>query len=176
MPIAPAQLEFVWLSGVRFQADPNFDRSDAPNWKYVVASETSCDEMFEGETPGDEPSNDGVMWTIVILTAKIEWSRVDELQEDDSQAKPFELELEVAGAFFWRDGTGPDDKMARLWVEYNAQYLLWPYLRQHVSTITMMSNVPTLTIYTMNVPDRPNMDEESSENVLDTGEYSGSSE
>lgn len=46
-------------------------------------------------------------------------------------------------------------------------YLMWPYLRGYIATLTSMSALPQLTIYTMNVPEPPVLDSDtgSSETV-----------
>jgi hypothetical protein len=84
---------------------------------------------------------------------KIEW-------DGDGQA-PFALELTVEGLFSWQKNSRPEELM-RAWLAWNGVYLLWPYARTFVSTITGFSALPPLTIYTMRVPDPPELEIEKS--------------
>jgi hypothetical protein len=162
VPITPAQLEWAWLSKVHFESDPHFDRESVAQWNYVVTPKAEVDELFWGGS-GEDP-DDQFAWTTVRLQASIEWHRVDDEEADFDP--PFTLDIEVTGQFAWRRGTAPDERMAKLWLEYNGQYLLWPYLRQYIAAVTTASNIPVLTIYTMNVPERPSLDEDSSESAV----------
>lgn len=151
MPLEPAQLNDVRLARVEFEANPEFENSDAPNASYVVKANTTISEPEVGD--------DGEMWAVAAADVTIEWSRVD----GGEGPLPFELDLRAVGVFSWEPATRPDDdRIARLWLDYNAQYLMWPYLRTFITTITAMSHLPPLTIYTMNVP-RPPLIEETEE-------------
>jgi hypothetical protein len=175
MPIAPAQIENVWLSKVDFSTNPGFDRSEAIQWIFTTVSEAQMeplqrtDAAADGEQSGEEGADDRISWSTVRLAVHIEWARIDgdEPQEDEDGDAPLQIALEVTGVFVWRGDAIPDDRIGNLWLEYNAQYLLWPYLRQYIATITAMSNVPTLTIGTMNVPELPQIGDDSAENVLE---------
>lgn len=148
MALAPAQLENVWVNEVRFRADPNFERDDAPKTSYVVDAETDMGELVT--------EDDGEMWAFVTVDAKIEWTRTD----DPEAPLPFEIEVQIQGMFSWAPEMRPDsDRIASLWLDYNALYLMWPYLRNYINTITAMSRLPPLTIYTMSVPKPPRFDE-----------------
>jgi preprotein translocase subunit SecB len=100
------------------------------------------------------------MWAFLKVGIEVDWSRTDEAEG----LYPFELNAEVTGMFQWSPASAPKtERMARLWLDYNGIYLLWAYLRTHVATITGMSDLPPLTIYTMRVPDRPQLDEDDDE-------------
>lgn len=74
---------------------------------------------------------------------------------DDDHDVPFDLELEVTGQFVGFQPDLPDEEIEG-WLTFNAQHLLWPYLRSYVSQITGNSGLPSLTIYTIHVP-RPHL-------------------
>ncbi len=150
MALAPAQLESIWVNEIRFRVDPDFDRADATKTSYVVDAETDVGELFI--------EDDGEMSAFVKVDATVEWTR-----EDDGPL-PFEVHVEIEGMFSWAPEMRPDnDRIASLWLDYNALYLMWPYLRSYINAVTAMSSLPPLTIYTMSVPKPPRFDEESSE-------------
>lgn len=86
----------------------------------------------------------------VRLTAAIRWAHNGERVDG-----PFDLHL-VIGA--WFDWAFPDrqDEDIYGWLEFNSTHLLWPYLRNYVTTLTALSGLPPLTIYTISAP-RPNL-------------------
>jgi preprotein translocase subunit SecB len=69
------------------------------------------------------------------------------------------LSVRVGGVFSWQAATKPDRRLAELWLEYNGMYLLWPYARSYIAAISGMSNVPPLTLYTMSLPNPPDLSE-----------------
>jgi preprotein translocase subunit SecB len=95
---------------------------------------------------------------IVGLRARIDWGT----EEEPDRSGPFDLEITVRGIFIWPSLTLEED-VAQAWIDHNATHLLWPYLRTFITTITALSRLPALTIYTMTVPESP--DFESEENV-----------
>jgi preprotein translocase subunit SecB len=144
MPIQPAQLQDVWVERIRFEEDATFDRADTANVSYFVEPKVEIGELRDGD--------DGSLSSAVRLSAEVRFARDDEIEG----ALPFELDISVVGSFEWSGETKPADaKLAPAWLDYNAMYLLWPYLRAHIATVTSASRLPTLTIYTMNVPNPP---------------------
>jgi preprotein translocase subunit SecB len=132
-PVANAgQLEAVWLSEVHFKENLAFDPADAKECHYSLSRSDVI-----------EPAQDD-MW-ILHLKVEVEWTR-----QDDAKELPFELGLQISGAFAWP--TPPDPDYAHGWLEFNGVYLLWPYLRSHISSITNASRLPALTIFTLTVP------------------------
>lgn len=142
MPIEPAQLEDVWLQRVRFEANPSYDGVGL-GVTYSVEPEVDLGELVTND-------EDGSVSAVVRLRAAVKFSRA----EEDPGELPFEMEIEIHGRFRWE---APPTRivLASAWLEYNGMYLLWPYLRSHIATVTGMSELPTLTIYTMNVPKPP---------------------
>jgi preprotein translocase subunit SecB len=145
VPIAPAQLEYVWLGRVVFEPDPDATFEDVPKSAY---------NLTPGIAIGDIETNeeDGSRGAVVSLNAHIDFVRTD----DTDGPTPFTLDITVHGVFRWAAGAlPPTDELARGWLEYNGMYLLWPYLRAHTATLTGLSGFPALTIVTMNVPKPP---------------------
>jgi preprotein translocase subunit SecB len=98
------------------------------------------------------------MWAFLRVGIEVDWSRTDEAEG------PYPFELNAEGMFQWSAASAPKtERMARLWLEHNGIYLLWPYLRTYVATITGMSDLRPLTIYTMRVPDRPKLEGDDDE-------------
>lgn len=144
MAIQPAQLEQAWLGNVDFDPVPEFDPADAGKTSYLVEPNVGISEI--------DTDPDGGQVAVVTLTAKIVFSRA----EGEPGPVPFEMELDVHGLFRWKaNALPPRPELAHGWLEYNGMYLLWPYLRAYVNTITGLSHLPGLTIYTMNVPKPP---------------------
>jgi preprotein translocase subunit SecB len=118
-------------------------REDAPHTEYVVETDVAIGDLGRSE--------DGLV-AAVTLSAAISFSRTDGAEGP----LPFSLEPDVHGVFRWPpDDLPPSDDLAEAWLEYNGMYLLWPYLRSYIATITGFSHLPALTIYTMNVPKPP---------------------
>jgi hypothetical protein len=153
--LAPAQLEGVWLHSVRFAENENFDESERSGLFYFVNAKVTHDP-FEHDEEHDQT------WAVARLHATIEWRREDEYEQRYERPIPFELELVVGGAFAW-PSSSIDKRVGNAWLEFNARYLLWPYLRSYAASVTSMSRLPPLTIYTLSVPEPP--DFESDEDV-----------
>jgi hypothetical protein len=140
LPLEPGsanigQLETVWLSEVIFRESLDFDPDDAGACRYSLRRDSEIEQCAE----------DG-MW-LLHLRVEVEWTRHDE----DEGVLPFELEIQVSGAFAWDVPTVERD-FVEGWLEFNGPYLLWPYVRTYISSITNLSRLPPLTIYTMTVP------------------------
>jgi hypothetical protein len=168
--LTPAQLEWAWLAAVDLEVNDAFDPADAGRWMYTIDSESQVGAFAESE--------DGGMATTLGVTVHINWNFVepDEASEPDVTAEPdestqpedgvqleppFTLDLRVNGYFTWEPHMRPEDRIARLWLDYNGRYLLWPYVRNYIAMVTGMTNLPALTIVTERVPDPPALDVES---------------
>ena len=155
MPIQPGQLEAVTVSRLLFGVDSAFDDEDKELLTYEVVPAVEIGDL--------EYQEDGALQANVALTAKIEFSRAE------PGPVPFNLEIKLDGCFCWDTKDVPTEPLARGWLEYNGMYLMWPFLRAYVSTITAFSKHPKLMIYTMNVPKPPVIKSETTE---DAGEPS----
>jgi preprotein translocase subunit SecB len=157
-PLEVAQLAHAWLASVSF--DELIPLGKSGDVEYGIKL---------GEPKIIHTDDKSV--TVMRLTLEIEWTKLPEGQEDG----PFELSLDVAGAFMWQDSEIEDD-FRRSWIELNAAYLLWPYARSYIATITGLSSAPALTIYTMRVPQLPlrGLEEEEGEVSETTKAKSGS--
>lgn len=150
MPIAPAQLQQVVLSLARFEINREFDPElHAEGLNYEVHPTVGISEL--------ERSDDGLRgW--VQLDAKIVFTRPGAEEAAQPLPTPFDLEVRLLGFFGWSAADMPGDDLGKGWLEYNGMYLMWPYMRAYIATLTSMSALPQLTIYTMNVPTPPVLD------------------
>jgi preprotein translocase subunit SecB len=130
---AAGQLESVWLSRVTFRENLEFDPDDANACRYSLRRSAEIDSVAED------------MW-VLHMDVEVEWTR-----SDDGEELPFDLGLQVSGAFSWEQAP-VDPSFVHGWLDFNGPYLLWPYLRSHIATVTNLSSLPPLTIYTMTVP------------------------
>lgn len=160
---APAQLVQAWLASVTFAENREYlESTDRSKVSYEVESSSEIEDLarFESE---DET------WAWVRLDARIVWHAEGEEGQGEGGEKPatpFDLDMTLRGAFMWGSAT-VDERVAHAWLEYNASYLLWPYLRSYVATITGMGILPALTIYTMSVPEAPDFDSEEDVSVAE---------
>ena len=133
------QLQSVWLAAVEFRKNERFELgTHGAIWSLDV---TGGDVLVSPTTTTQDI-------TVVVL-----WE-----PDDDSTPfeQPFELSVVVAGDFNWPDHL--DEDYRRGWTEFNSLYLLWPYVRSHVSMITGAAGLPPLYLPTLAVPrvgDRP---------------------
>lgn len=139
--LSAAQLDGVWLTSVTFAENRLLDPDRKPT--YSLTHTTDVD-LFDDE--------DGNPLGLLELHAKVDWAAdVD----GEPVEPPFELALTVVGIFAFNPQRQRDERFASAWLDYNGVYLLWPYLRTYISTITGLSTLPPLTIYTMRVPNPP---------------------
>ncbi len=138
------QLLAVYLTELNFRRNFEFDleRHDP---SYGVETTTRV------EVAADLAS------AVAHLEASIAWFFDEDTEERlaEDRQHPFDLSLTVTGMFDWMETTYSEEDIAG-WTEFNAEHLLWPYLRAHVSTITAASDLPPLTIYTIAIP-RPRL-------------------
>ncbi len=132
----PGILQDVFLAKVAFERNSAFEFSEK-GLAYTIETDTSTDLI------GDDRR-----WVRADLVAKVAWQYPNETEEIDG---PFELTLTVGAVFAWRRPEESDEDILG-WVEFNAQHLLWPYLRSYISMISGASGAPPLTIYTIQAP------------------------
>lgn len=130
----PGYLIDVHLGGIEFARRDDWEPDSV---QYAVVSEI-----------GAELANDRAS-VKATLAAEINWHRPG---DDGEQVEgPFDLSIDVVGVFSWAEPDQTDEDIVG-WVEFNAQHLLWPYLRSYASTITAASGLPVLTLFTISVP------------------------
>lgn len=155
---APAQLERAWLASIAFEENFGFSLEERHKVSYELDARTEIETLFADEE--DPP----VTWAIVRVDVDLEWHRAEGREPDqeggEDEEAPFTLSASVRGAFTWAPDRPPEERFARAWLDYNAMYLLWPYLRGYISTVTGFSTFPPLTIYTMQVPEPPDLESE----------------
>ncbi|MGC1851710.1 MAG: hypothetical protein WA687_04640 [Solirubrobacterales bacterium] len=145
------QLEAAWLSDVFFKENLAFDPDDAGACRYSLRRSTDIEQTVHDDT-----------W-VLHLKVEVEWTR-----GEDNGELPFELAVQVSGAFSWEiPPVDPDHTYG--WLDFNGPYLLWPYVRSYISMITNVSRLPPLTIYTMTVPRPRGLEASESQMKLDSG-------
>lgn len=147
--IASGQLLHVWLSGVQFTEHSDFDL-ERERVTYSV------EEAREVVSDADDAAT-------LRFGVTVRWR---DAESGDDRAGPFALSVEASGHFHGEEGVDPDD--FRAWVDFNGPYLLWPYVRMYIGTLTSQSRFPPLTIFTLQLP-QPLLDAE-------TGEFDAASE
>jgi hypothetical protein len=139
---ARGQLIEVFLAEVHFRRNPEFDYDEhAGAASFFVESMTRADvsdERTEGET---------------ALEASVKWRATD--GSDTPIVQPFDINVTVVGRFEWQTPDMEVDEI-RAWLEFNGEFLLWPYLRGYVGQITAQSDLPALHLPTLSLP-RPRL-------------------
>jgi preprotein translocase subunit SecB len=132
----PGTLQDVFLAKVAFERKFAFQFPDK-GLAYTIETGTSTEFISD-----DRRS------VRADLVAKVTWQYPNETEEIDG---PFDLILTIGSVFAWQYPETSDEDILG-WVEFNAQHLLWPYLRSYVSMISGASGAPPLTIYTIQAP------------------------
>jgi preprotein translocase subunit SecB len=122
------QLSAAWLSDVEFRYNADFEFKDGVAYDLDVQPSTSV---------GPDGSKAVVHLTIL-------WEVPEEME------RPFDLQIAVSGHFDWEEGI--DDEYKEGWTQFNGVYLLWPYLRAYVTSITAQSIGEPLVLPTLAVP------------------------
>lgn len=133
------QLLNAWLDSVEFEANPEYV-ADGRVVRYHLDFKHAISVHEEGNR------------AVVGLTIKVGWRDAED--QELTPPHPFRLELAVAGLFEWERAEVDRDTF-EAWLEWNGVYLLWPYARSYITSLTAASPVPPLTIYTLRVPDPP---------------------
>jgi preprotein translocase subunit SecB len=136
--LAAGQLEHCWVSKINFVENEHFTPSEE-SVRYNVDHSSRSDFNEKADS------------ALLHLDVAIKWTHSDDAGDF---TPPFVLDLTVTGLFEWRESMH-DPALREAWLEWNGVYLLWPYLRACVAQITTISSLPTLTIYTLRVPDPP---------------------
>lgn len=153
---SPAQLAEAWLAHVEFRDNPDWP-SGQPLWYQLDESFEVADleERQEGTSP--------YWWARGTLTLVLKWFE-DEGETLQTDEGPFDLTIAVTGEY--RFVAGREEPFVRAWLTYNGAYLLWPYARAHIATITGLGRLPKLTIYTSEVPTAPDIESEEDANPV----------
>jgi len=145
---SPAQIESAWLAEVHFR-----DRDEwtgQGRW-YQVDDEFEVQELEVLET-------ENAYRAVGAVTMTISWFSDEELTIEADTGVPYDLRIVVAGEF--RFAPGLDESHVETWLDYNGSYLLWPYARAQISTITGLGRLPALTIPTAELEVPPDIDSE----------------
>jgi preprotein translocase subunit SecB len=151
--LTPAELEHAWLAEVSYSDNLDFDAEDIPKVRYEVEHATNVEQMETNE-------QDGSRWAVVRLDIELKWVADDDVEP----LMPFVLRMAMRGGFTWTDGP-IEEPLAQKWLEYNGTYLLWPYARSFIASLTAQGRLPALTLYTLDVPQPPELDDESLEDA-----------
>jgi preprotein translocase subunit SecB len=158
--VEPATLVGAWLAHVRFEDNREFPSAEQGDVSYTVDSEVDVQDFHRDETNNETHA-------YMLLQASIAWYRDDDLLERESG--PFVLALGVRGFFVW-DSSIVSEEEARAWLTYNGRWILWPYLRTYMTSVTSISRLPPLTIYTLDVPESPDFESEEDVRVSGKGD------
>jgi hypothetical protein len=125
---------------------------------WLDVAELDCNDLFTGDlsrvtygvdTTTEVVSTDPNNSTVSLLVGV-------NLEHRDGGEVPFHrLSVRVGGTFVWAD-TAPSEERIEGWLKFNGMYLLWPYARTYLATLTALSGRPALHIMTIAVP-RPNL-------------------
>lgn len=132
------QLDEAFLSEINFSRNLDFNWGDAEGITYTIDSHVDA-EVSDNREQG-----------VARLYANFTFH-----YEGEEREPPFNLATTVTGRFVGFPPGLPDEEIEG-WLTFNAQHMLWPYLRTYVSQITANSGLPALTIYTIGVP-RPHL-------------------
>jgi preprotein translocase subunit SecB len=141
------QLIDAWLGDFTFSNNPEFEPGGEVELHYGVESETTVHADLETGR------------SIASLRLGIDWRD----SENEPAPGPFALSLETIGQLATRPM--PEEKRESLeqWLEFMSPYLLWPYARAYVSSITSLSPHPPLTLFTRQVPQPRALEAETAE-------------
>lgn len=141
------QLVGVWLKAIDFEENEDFDpERHQVTYSLNVDHETDT-ELGEGKG------------SVIEVSLSLEWEAAD---AEKVSPPPFDLTVVVHGMFEWQEPR--DEDFRRGWTDYNGVYLVWPYIRSFVATVTAFSLLPSFTVPTLAVP-RPEVYER------ETGEF-----
>jgi hypothetical protein len=153
---SPAQLTEAWLAGVEFNDNAEYPPGQ-PLWYQL-------DEKFDvGELEKREDEGSTYIWARGTLTLVVKWFE-DEGETIQADEGPFDLTISVTGEY--RFAPGHEVPLVRAWLTYNGAYLLWPYARAHIATITSLGRLHRLTIYTSQIPTAPDIESEEDANPV----------
>ena len=145
---SPAQIENAWLAAVDFLEHRDFLRSGTL-WY-------DLEDSFEvRDLHLDEDEETFVAYTELHVTVR--WFGDAELTIEAPEW-PFDLTMTVGGEFTFVPGR--EQRFVQTWLDYNGAYLLWPYARAFVASVTSLGRLPKLTLETRQVPNPPDIESE----------------
>jgi hypothetical protein len=153
---SPAQVADAWLAAADFR--------DRPEWPATRPTFYQLEQNFQvTDFELREEAEVSYYSARGALTLTVNWFQ-DEEETIEAAEVPFELSLTVAGEF--RFTPGREERFARGWLDYNGEYLLWPYARAYVATITGLGRLAKMTIYTSAIPQAPDFESDEDVNSL----------
>lgn len=151
-PLHDIQLQEAWLAGVQFEENGEFDTSlMEEGLSYTVESRSSA--WLEPFVGGG-------------LRITVEW------QDKDAEScdGPFRLMVAVHGTFTVPEAILQEKgEQVERWLNFTGPFLLWPYARSYVSTITALSQFSPLTLFTLALPRPRALEEETAEHPATPG-------
>ena len=140
--VSAAQLIDAWLEAGEIEFNRHF-AGDTDRVTYGLDTSTEV----VSTTPGD---------AVAVLRIGVNW------EHRDGGELPFhKLTVLVGGRFDWPHGDPGEDYVAG-WLKFNGTYLLWPYARAFIATLTSLAGMPPLQLMTLNVP-RPSLGQATSD-------------
>jgi hypothetical protein len=143
----PVQIESAWLAEVQYRERGEWGGDDI--W-YQIEDEFELEHLEL-----DEAEN--AYWARGAVTITFSWFADPEMTIEASTA-PYDLRVTVTGRF--RFAPGQEERFVRAWLDYNGSYLLWPYARANIATITGLGRFSALTIPTGEIPVLPDIESE----------------
>jgi hypothetical protein len=159
---SPAQLTEAWLASAEFRDNVDWPPGQ-PIWYQLDESFEVADLEQRGQEEGTS-----YWWARGTLTLVVKWFE-DEGETIQTEDGPFDLTISVTGEYQF--AVGREEPFVRAWLTYNGAYLLWPYARAHIATITGLGRLTKLTIYTSQVPTAPDIESEEDANPLASAEH-----
>lgn len=145
------QLQEAWLADVEFGENPNFDgAAEFPEGlSYKVESDSKA---WLEPHPG------------AGLRITISWQ---DLHDEECEG-PFRLCAVIHGLFATPEPI-VEEKGEQLeqWLRFMGPFLLWPYARAYIESLTSFSQFPPLTLYTLALPRPRALEGETSEIPFD---------
>jgi hypothetical protein len=157
---SPAQISEAWLAAVDFRGNPEWPTGEGLLYRLDQDFEvTDLEERTE-----EDDSHFSARGT---LTLTVRWFE-DEGETIEASEGPFDLTISVGGEFTFVPGR--EERFVETWLTYNGAYLLWPYARAHIATITGLGRLPRLTIFTSQVPTAPDFESDEDASAITSPE------
>lgn len=135
-PLHDIQLQEAWLADIDFGENSEFDGEAqiAENLSYTVESDSRA--WLEPQ-PG------------AGLRVTISWQD----QQGEPCEGPFRLCVVVHGWFGAPEGIVQEKgEQLQQWLRFMGPFLLWPYARAYIESLTSFSQFPSLTLFTLSLP------------------------
>lgn len=146
-PLHDIQLTEAWLADVNFGENPEFDASSklSEGISYTVESDSRA-------------------WLQPHIGAGLRITITWQDGQGETCDGPFRLQVAIHGIFD-APSVVVEEKGEQLeqWLKFMGPFLLWPYARAYIDSITSLSQFPPLTLFTLSLPRPRALEGETSE-------------